>query len=385
MHEELEIGLSEYAMIKRCASEGVGLWFNAMAIDGARAWVFSNECNALLELSLETFETQYLGSVPGEGFLEKTLYLRIIKHKEKLILVPARAKALALYDLTSGEFEKVPLIDEEDIYYGAELANDKVFMLCINRYRICVFDIQTGTMHYIKGLEKSKAYKSFVDGSLTFGNGICLAKNKVLCVGKDTNEIYMIAPDTEILTVFEAERLDTGFSSICFDGEDFWLTEIEKLRMIRWNEEKGVREIVDNPMVLGTKYITERVIALDDIYVFPAVGNYDADSYRYRKETHTWEIIESISEYGKYIDPQKNYWPQIYTAVWCDGQRSYLVASKTDEILTLDPEMNLVAHKKVYMHHGFEKIKYSFAPVSGSLTENSVDALRLLFEYLQER
>ena len=103
------------------------IWFDSFVIENEYLWTFANDINALIQYNLKTDETTILGSVPGEPLSEYALFWNIIKINQELILIPARAKSLVVYNIDTGVFISYALENPDEQYYSAARYKDKVF------------------------------------------------------------------------------------------------------------------------------------------------------------------------------------------------------------------------------------------------------------------
>lgn len=77
--------------------------------DGEYLWFSSQAINCLFKLSKATFELCFVGVFPEEDAYSPLLYKDVVEKDGKLYFAPCDARDMAVYDIATGEFEKVNL------------------------------------------------------------------------------------------------------------------------------------------------------------------------------------------------------------------------------------------------------------------------------------
>ncbi len=85
-------------------------WFEAMCIDGDRAWIAPAEIGVFYECSYPEFEIKRIIEFPKEVRGIQRAFYMIKKHKDCLAFIPFYAEYIMMYDLKT---EKIHLISTE--------------------------------------------------------------------------------------------------------------------------------------------------------------------------------------------------------------------------------------------------------------------------------
>ena len=93
------------------------MWCSDFFTENDDVWMIHGEFNALIHLDLRTGASNYLASIPNLINMKDFLYIRILKYKQNLVLVPYFANYLAVYNLEYNKF--VYIQDVKKIYKNA--------------------------------------------------------------------------------------------------------------------------------------------------------------------------------------------------------------------------------------------------------------------------
>lgn len=83
--------------------------FEAMTFVDNILWTVAISFNGLIKIDLETRIMELVTQIPGEDLFGIRLYGDILHYRNKLILIPMSAKEIAIFDIDSYEFKKIPI------------------------------------------------------------------------------------------------------------------------------------------------------------------------------------------------------------------------------------------------------------------------------------
>lgn len=123
--------------------------------DGESLWFAAVEYNALYRKSLRDNTFEYLGSFPGEDFLQWRLYTSVHEYGNKLYFTPGSAHEIGVYDMKKHMFSKLPIgisKEENDLskvkylkkFASAVIFDGKLFLLPCCYDRLLIVDLSTG-------------------------------------------------------------------------------------------------------------------------------------------------------------------------------------------------------------------------------------------------
>lgn len=206
----------------------------AMAEEGGKAWFVRSQANGLYEFDKTENRTKLLMRFPGFPVDKGFLYLAIEKAGSILVLAPASASEIVLYDLAADRAEYLeiaPVEDERKVKYigSCRFLNcyrhgDSVYLFGFEYPAVLKLDVNTKQILYltdwVKEVEQriTKIYVTmgYVSDYVIAGDfvwALCECANAVLRLDLRTDEI-------KIVDIYSDLDVRCG---ICFDG-NFWVT-----------------------------------------------------------------------------------------------------------------------------------------------------------------
>lgn len=263
--------------------EIVSVWFGSAEFDEEYAWVTNGSYNGLCKVNLRTGQTEFIAEIPNEKKDGHYLYSNIHRVDNKIILTPVFAKEIAIYDLDTGGFEKIPIDIEKPSFANNFLKaikyNDYIFFTPFMFEAIIRYDAKTGEVKYFKNwYNKLKPYINNTDKPI-FANGICVRNNSLLMPFSQDNivmEFDMLTSETKIHKVGKGGN---NYWDMTFDGVDYWLIQHESENsetIVRWNYESGETieySIFPSGFVNEQKNFNEIVYCGEYLLAFPRFSN----------------------------------------------------------------------------------------------------------------
>lgn len=324
--------------MKKDFNNHTDLWFDAMVIEENKAWIFANNFNALFELNLDNKKIEYLGSVPNEPAFVKGLYFNILKCGPKLVLIPASASTVAVFDLEERKFETV----EIDLYgikcFGAVSYKNKVFLIGNSTPAILVLDINLMSIHKLDFCEKYYKKNDHISERMYFRKNNCVVNNVYYVASCVSNTIFKINLETEEIKSVEIQCSGSGLRNITFDGIKFWISKWGLCEVVCWDEKNNrIDEIkIGNEEFYNS---SELVLINNKIVMYPTIGNhvYTYDIYKEQSS------IENI--YDNYISFESCYpWGnQKFTSVIPKENQVYSYCANIFALLVHDYNKGCVA------------------------------------------
>jgi len=192
----------------------------------------------LFRMKLADMIIEYVCSLPGDSETPYFLYGNIAAYNGKLYIAPRRATSIAIYDITDGAIEKVPLpdvdptywIDDNAFFYGHKFFDafaykDKVFFAPITYPCFIVLDTKTGYLATLDDWAKEYAKLGItrMNSATVSLRRVAISPTVVAYTSQCANVIFFLDLEKETVSVREVGIKGDAFSAACFDGNHIWL------------------------------------------------------------------------------------------------------------------------------------------------------------------
>lgn len=374
------------------------VWFSCGEFDGDYAWLVCGEFNGLFKVNTQTGTTEKMFEIPEEKRDGIYLYGNILKFEDKLILVPVNGKELAVFDLSTERFNKIPIKkingDKIESYLHATRYKNYIFVTPFNSHSILRYDIKTGECkYYTSWYDKLIPYiKS--ENKPIFANGICVKENLLLMALAQDNlvmEFDMESGNTKFHTV---GKKGNNYWNMTYDGKDYWLIQNENKNaesIVKWNyETKTTTEYFDFPsgFVGEQNNFNEIVFCGDYLLVFPRFANMIL-----KIDIKTGMISEFESRLG-YNEGERNssynnlkcnyYFAKRYSdnyvlAMSMSNNSLIKIDINTEKVLSMNPESDNETHSYI----SFENYKFLNGDVNNfHFSESKFLTLNKFLDYI---
>lgn len=226
--------------------------------DGEHIWFAARWFNGLFKCNKKTWAAEYMGFFPGEKRDGQRLFLSVTECGGKLYFAPMEAEQIAAYDMDSGEFYRIELMEvDAKTYPGyskrgkflySTLVGDCVYLFPLMYPAIVKIDSKTHKIEYINDWV-DKARQLCGNEAWLFGIAVDAFNGEILVPFLQTDAILTLDCDTSTTQIIPLQTGNIGYVSICFDGNDFWLSRNCRkgavADIVKWNRESGVIENID--------------------------------------------------------------------------------------------------------------------------------------------
>ena len=230
-------------------NEGWGIYphrFGSYYCDHEDVWFTAFYYNALFKLDKESSKVEYMGSFPNENPYGIRLYSYVVKQCGKLYFVPLNAKEIAVYDLNTGQFEKIDF-DKNRSKNGIDIVENNpgfkfsmavvysryIFFIGMCYPAIVRYDTETRNIDYFTDWVNPLKQRG-CSGELYFIGG-ALDGNKLYLAACETNAVVAFDMNTFKSSVYEIGSKDSKYRGICFDGKHCWLTPRFGVPIVIWD------------------------------------------------------------------------------------------------------------------------------------------------------
>lgn len=223
--------------------------FNDAVIWQNKVWFFSNDFNGLYSIDLSNQEIEFRGQVPFEPQSEQHLYSSLVIWENKIYLIPSIARRMAVYDMVTGNFEPLDLLDvnKHQLFYGNCLYGNNLFLFHFYDKTILKINLKSKEITVLdEWVDKISPYLFKNSGAnfTYFRKQLVCRKGKIyipFCYANAVLEIDCENLQSDIHIIGTAEQ---GYSGICEDGEDLWMAPKQRNgAVVRWNPKTGHKDI----------------------------------------------------------------------------------------------------------------------------------------------
>ena len=350
------------------------LWFSLAAING------------LCRMNLDTFVSEYISTIPGEDLWQSYLYSDIKRYKNKLIMAPMNAREIALYDLNSGEFEKVDFEGKKHLgifgyqwhssFYSSYIAEGNCFMIPFRFPGIMCLELESRKVNIIDNWlceieshfnEKCVMFRQDMDQYLD---------ENIYFVSLYYSMVSGINPHNKIVRTVARDKIGTGRGFVCIKRLEDHILVIRKdpFEAILFDAQWRIaftRRLPDHIALCGQVPFIKSVLWNGSVYLIPYNALYMVCYDGIRNEMsviHEWET-------GK--EPK-------YIAAWIYDNRLYCCNKYVVDIFALDGKK--VEERMLQLEDGFYEGYFERSVENGNVAvENESIRLKDFLGFIERK
>lgn len=264
-----------------CEEERASLFFTDCFIEDGFAWFVPRSLLGyyyLCKMDLESGKVILAYELPGEirNPAKGGAYFSIFKINDDIVLLPVWSNDIYIYRLNTGQAIKIPLAIEnvQPNMSRAFFYHDRVFLAPRNYPAVIELDIQTGHLTYY---DVPDNHEDIIDGAeYLFGVDAAVAGNKLYipCVNKSAILIFNM--DTGEFLEKKINGVNCGFYSLTCIKNEIWAVGDKVSDIICWNIKTDVVDIwkqILNKNSEGMQPFCKVVKSEDGIILFPKTAN----------------------------------------------------------------------------------------------------------------
>jgi hypothetical protein len=262
------------------------LLFGNLCEDGEYFWFTAVNFNALFRMDRRTWQAEYMGSFPIESNRCFFPYGDIVKLNGILYFTPYSANEVAFYDIGAKLFGNIPLklpqTQTKLKYLSAQKFcfahsyNDWIYFLPCTFPAIVRYDTVSGVTEYFSGWVAPLEKRMTDPDDVYFFNSATIDGRFIVAAACCANAVVMFDMEAGTSVVHEVGSSGCGYSGVCFDGENIWLSPRHNSPVVRWNPKTyECKEYADFPeSFTGAKYGFWNILYADGcVWLFPFAAN----------------------------------------------------------------------------------------------------------------
>lgn len=204
-----------------------------ICINNDEMWFVCREDNNLIRGKSFLKDCECVAMIPVEGQDSWRINPLCIKCRNKIVCLNDRGSYIWTYDLQNKHFEKIELDNSIMVRIGftwCQVMNNKLWAWASGLKRLIEMDIETiQPIQYYEMADNIN--EGFAYQVISVGNNIYFFRQK-------RKELYEFDVISKKKNIYEISEIGENISTVCYDGDLFWFTGIEKC-IYTWDKESG--------------------------------------------------------------------------------------------------------------------------------------------------
>ncbi len=220
-------------------------WSDNWHIEDNKAWCIDGERNILYCLDLKLDEFIFLEKIPEETIDLYRMNPHCIKYKDFILCMPDRGNNIWIYQLKESQFQPIKIHNPNRVRVSITdfwQVDEKIYAVSNGLKQVIEINIddkRIDNYYSLCNIPDVDIVKSIMVGTVIYS--VCTTKN----------EIYWFDIKTNNSSKYYIKDVEGGFRTICFDGQNFWLSGYRK-EIYVWNREKNSVNVLNAfPLLFG--------------------------------------------------------------------------------------------------------------------------------------
>jgi hypothetical protein len=203
------------------------IWSDNWWIDNDGIWFVSGDMNRLFFMDKSRNEAIYVSRIPSSNTQEFRKYPRCLRKDNIVFCFPDEGESIKCYSLEDFSWKSIHINNPDKVRLSCSnmwTVQDKLYIVSVGLKQVIEFNIDTLQIDEYYNIDAKG-----ISGSVLVGNDIymvdCLSNSvfKFNCLEKN-DEKYLLS------------GIDDKIQTICFDGNNFWLSGRKK-KLYIWQKE----------------------------------------------------------------------------------------------------------------------------------------------------
>lgn len=213
------------------------IWSDGWWIEKDRAWFVDGISNTLFSVDLDTGECNEVSCIPNlDQYITYRFTPFCVKYAKDIFCIPGFGKNIWVYNMEDESFTEIDTDKPKHLQWGAQfwVWNDTLFIAAAGWNKIIEVSIsQKIITNYYMICEND-----FIKGSVLTGGNIYAVSSRF-------SKVYQFNLTTKKVNTYLLSDMEKRLTTICFDGEKFWLSGYQKELYI-WDKEKDSFITINN-------------------------------------------------------------------------------------------------------------------------------------------
>ena len=218
-------------------------WSDNWWIEDNKAWFCGGQIGALFCVDMKTQQCEFVARIPECKFENFRLYSYCIKYMNKVFCLPSIEDNIWIYDIEENTWEKVEMGNSNQVetcLFSQERIRDRVYLYSITGEELYEINLEKKETKRVWNFLQCWDFPKYEQ----VNEGLYCIKNKEVTY-------FNISGDSKDPIVYKVSDIQTDFTTICYDGTNFWLSGYCK-EIYVWNPEKGlIKRITEFPPKFG--------------------------------------------------------------------------------------------------------------------------------------
>ncbi len=275
-----DVSVIEKALYEKNLNEYVKVSIEDAVIYEDAVWFITNTFNSLYSMNILTGETRLEGFFPNETYSGQRLYesMQLIAHK--IYFIPFYAKTIAVFDIRKKQFSTIEFEEkrlgcklDKALFGGSKVYGKYLFMFPEFSKVIIRLNTEIDKADYISGWDEEVRRICFNE-DVYFRRQVACKGNKLMLPFCNANAVMELDCDTLEYQIYRLGTEKRGYSGICFDGEQFWLSSRTNGSLVQWNPNTNYAKIMelDQNNDVQTLYLYVGIVCCQkEIRIFPSI------------------------------------------------------------------------------------------------------------------
>lgn len=214
-------------------------WSDNWCIDGNKAWCIDAERNILYCINLQLKEFEFMKEIPEKNADTFRMHPNCIKYKDFVFCIPNIGDSIWIYQVKISQFRQIKVHNPKSVRIGiVDFWQFGEKMYAVSNGLKQVFEINLEKQRIDNRYDLYNIADTWITKSVMVGKviySVCAA----------ASEIYLFDIETKDTLKYYIRNIKGGFETICFDGQNFWLSGCRK-EIYVWNEGKDTVTILND-------------------------------------------------------------------------------------------------------------------------------------------
>lgn len=221
------------------------VWSDNWHIENGKAWFIDALRGYLCCVNLTTRETEHVIEIPNAGSDRFRLNPKCVKVENEIFCLPDRGNNIWIYQLETSEFLQIEIENSNKVRLGIIdfwQIGCNMFMVSRGLKKIIELDIRKKKVigyYVLSDMEDEKIERSTI------------VEEMIYSVSAVSNRVYQFDIKSKKTNIFSVDGVEGGLYTICFDGNNFWLSGYNKAIYVWMKDNNSVRIIKEFPPQFG--------------------------------------------------------------------------------------------------------------------------------------